>query len=116
MKAFRLSSFLFVVCTVLQASDFASTKKLAEQGDAMAQFNLEVMYAKGEGVIEDFVATYAWLSNTKANGDKQAVKAIAIVKKSMTKEQIAVGQVLAKKLFEETQNRDDESPVHKKYD
>ena len=143
MKAFILSTSLFVICTVLQALDFASTKKLAEsgnataqynlgimydngdgvieddklavkwytkaaeQGHASAQYNLGVMYFYGDGVIEDDIAAYAWLSNAKANGDKEAVKAIPILKKSMTKEQIAVGQVLAKKLFEETQNRDD---------
>lgn len=36
MKAFILSTSLFVVCTVLQALDFASTKKLAESGNATA--------------------------------------------------------------------------------
>ena len=34
----------------------------------------------------------------------------------MTKEQIALGQALAKKLYQQIENRDDESPVHTKYD
>jgi hypothetical protein len=34
----------------------------------------------------------------------------------MTKEQIAVGQVLASELFNEIENRDEESPVHTKFD
>ena len=89
--------------------------KAAKQGYPYAQFNLGVVYYKGEGVIEDFIASYAWLSNAKANGEKDAPKAISIVKEEMNKEQIALGQALAKKLYQQIENRDDESPVHTKY-
>ena len=33
---------------------------LAEQEDADAQFNLGVMYYKGEGVLQDYVQASAW--------------------------------------------------------
>jgi TPR repeat protein len=40
-----------------QSGDYATTsnllKSLAEQGDADAQYNLGLMYAKGEGVLQD---------------------------------------------------------------
>jgi len=95
--------------------------KAAKQGHAGAQHNLGIMYYYGDGVMEDFVASYAWISNAKANeetssGAKSALKSISIVKRKMTKEQIAQGQALAKKLYQQIQNRDNESPVHTKYD
>ena len=152
MKTLVFSTILLLFSTALQALDFTSTKKLAEQGYADAQYNLGLMYANGEGVIEDdklavewytkaamqggaaaqynlgvmyyngdgviedFVASYAWLSNAKANGNKNSSIGISIVKDKMTKEQIALGQALAKKLYQQIENRDDESPVHTKYD
>ena len=90
--------------------------KAAMQGFAKAQLNLGVMYYNGEGVIQDFVASYAWISNAKANGNKDSSKVISILKGKMTKEQIALGQALATKLYQQIENRDDESPVHTKYD
>ena len=115
MKVSVFSTILLLFSSALQALDFTSTKKLAEQGHAVAQLNLGVMYYLGDGVIEDFVASYAWFSNAKANGNKNAPKAISILKEEMTKEQIALGQALAKKLYQQIENRDDESPVHTKY-
>jgi uncharacterized protein len=34
--------------------------KAAEQGDATAQFNLGVSYAKGQGATQDFAQAAAW--------------------------------------------------------
>ncbi len=34
---------------------FAKFKSLAEQGDAISQFNLGVMYGKGRGVNPDYI-------------------------------------------------------------
>jgi len=116
MKTLVFSTILLLFSSALQALDFTSTKKEAEQGVAKAQYNLGVMYYNGDGVIEDFVASYAWLSNAKANGNKNSSIGISIVKDKMTKEQIALGQALAKKLYQQIENRDDESPVHTKYD
>ena len=82
-------------------------KKAAMQGDFQAQFNLGIKYGLGKGVPKDFVTAYAWLSCAKANGDKEASKAISILKGKMTKVQIALGQALAKKLYQRIENRDD---------
>jgi TPR repeat protein len=76
-------------------------RKSAEQGDADAQSNLGYMYYIGTGVIEDYVTAYAWVSVAKANGNAKSVKALDILTKKMTKEQI----VQAKSLATEIQKR-----------
>ena len=40
--------------------DLTETRRLAEQGDADAQFNLGVMYANGEGVPQDEAEAVRW--------------------------------------------------------
>ena len=74
-------------------------KKAAEQGVADAQGNLGLMYAQGQGVIKDNVTAYAWLSVAKENGHANAVEALDLAKKLMTKEQIAEGLKLAREIF-----------------
>ena len=39
---------------------FAETKAKAEAGDAIAQYNLGVMYEKGQGVEQDFKEAVKW--------------------------------------------------------
>ena len=46
--------------TAVSAADFAATKKDAESGDAMAQYNLGVMYHSGEGVPQDHAEAAKW--------------------------------------------------------
>ena len=45
-----------------QSGDYATAfnllKSLADQGDADAQYNLGLMYAKGEGVLQDKKSPY----------------------------------------------------------
>ncbi|HAE12400.1 MAG TPA: hypothetical protein DCG39_12230 [Opitutae bacterium] len=77
-------------------------RKAAEQGDAEAQLSLGAMYAKGEGVIEDYVAAYAWTIVAKANGF-DAEHNLQIFKKKMTPEQIAKAQNLAKVIYKRTE-------------
>ena len=47
-----------------QAGDFATALQewtpLAEAGDAQAQFNLSVMYNKGQGVLQDYKEAVKW--------------------------------------------------------
>jgi TPR repeat protein len=47
-----------------QNGDYATAVKelipLAEQGHPQAQYNLGLFYAKGEGVIQDYVKAYMW--------------------------------------------------------
>ena len=52
--------------------DFETTvrewKPIAEQGDAKAQFNLGVMYAKGQGVTQDYKEAEKWYRKAAEQG------------------------------------------------
>ena len=76
---------------------FRLWKPFAERGKAGAQFNLGVMYYKGEGVLEDYVRAYAWLSIAEAQRD--AGKRKWVVAKRMTPAQIAEAQKLSRELW-----------------
>jgi TPR repeat protein len=47
-------------------------RKAAEQGHAMAQFNLGVMYANGEGVPKDDAEAVKWFRKAAEQGDAKA--------------------------------------------
>ena len=47
-------------------------QKAGEQGDLEAQYELDVMYAKGEGVVQDYVATHMWWVQARAQGHEGA--------------------------------------------
>ena len=72
----------------------------AERGLAGAQYSLGIMYRNGDGVTENHLTAYVWMSVAAARGNQLAKDNIAIVKKSLTNEQLAQGQVLASKCFE----------------
>jgi len=44
----------------------------AEQGHAIAQFNLGVMYDKGEGVEKDYDEAFKWYRKAAEQGDADA--------------------------------------------
>ncbi|MEC8928028.1 MAG: hypothetical protein VX705_02335, partial [Verrucomicrobiota bacterium] len=67
--------------------------------EASAQFNLGVMYYKGEGVLQDYATAYAWWNIAAANGDEDAKKNKGIVAKKMTTEQIAEAEALVKEML-----------------
>ena len=47
-------------------------KPLAESGDAIAQYNLGVMYDKGEGVLQDYKEAVKWYRMAAEQGDADA--------------------------------------------
>ena len=55
-------------------------------------------YYSGQGVLEDYVTSYAWWNIAAANGHAGAKKTKPIVVKNMTPEQIAKAQELAKEM------------------
>ena len=67
----------------------------AKQGDAMAQYNLGVLYAKGWGVPQDYIQGHLWLSLAAAQGNKIAAQERNKVVMKMTPEEIAEAQHLA---------------------
>ena len=72
----------------------------AEQGHAVAQFNLGIMFANGEGVIEDDVLAYMWINIASSNDAEPAAEARSVLKKRMTREQIAEAQRRARACVE----------------
>ena len=71
----------------------------ADAGAPVAQNNLGAAYSDGEGVPEDDVEAYAWLS-IAAVGDVDHEKNRDIVKESLSDSQLALGQRRATELFE----------------
>jgi hypothetical protein len=92
--------------------DFKSLKALAEddhesvmwfreaagQGDAYAQYFLGEMYADGEGVPKDDVTAHAWWS-IAANGFAQVTRIKDLLAQTMTPDQIAKAEALAKEMI-----------------
>ena len=73
-------------------------RKAAEQGFFGAQKNLGLMYFKGEGVPKDHVTAYAWWS-IAANGFAQVKGVKDLLAKTMTPDQIAKAEALAKEMI-----------------
>jgi TPR repeat protein len=78
------------------ATAFKEWQPLAEEGDALAQYNLGVMYANGQGVPQDYIQASMWVNLAAAQGQEEAVKGREILTKEMTPEQIAEAQRLAR--------------------
>jgi hypothetical protein len=80
--------------------DFATALRewtpLAEQGNASAQLNLGVLYAKGEGVLQDFVYAHLWSNIAAANGNENAAKLRDIVSGKMSAADISIAQRLSR--------------------
>jgi len=71
-------------------------RKAADQGDAGAQFDLGLMYCRGQGVTQDYAEAHMWLSlaASRASGDdrKKYADARESVAKNMTQQQIVEAQ------------------------
>ena len=87
----------------IAAPDYAAVLRLAEQGDATAQYSLAVMYNNGQGVPQDYVQAHKWFNLAAArfapweadvgsNAAKNRDRLTAI----MTAEQIADAQKMAR--------------------
>jgi TPR repeat protein len=98
-----LGFFLTPVMAVGQIPDFAETLRLAQEGNAAAQYNLGLMYDNGEGVPEDDVTAYAWFNVAAVSGDENAISARSIIEKQMTPSQISEAQKLSTEIFERIQ-------------
>ena len=69
---------------------------LADQGLAVAQYNLGVMYRDGQGVPRDFAAAYMWFTLAAAQGDEEAQKNRDSLVKRMTHGQIEEARLMAR--------------------
>ena len=80
---------------------FKSYKLSAEQGNAVAQTNLGLMYDNGLGVGQDYVQAHKWYNIAGTNGDETGRKSKDDVEKQMNPDQIAEAQRLAREWVEE---------------
>jgi TPR repeat protein len=72
----------------------------SEQGLALAQYNLGILYGDGEGVPKDAVEAHAWWNVAAARGHELAKENLAVIEEEMTPEQIADATKLARERFE----------------
>lgn len=72
----------------------------AEQGDADAQYALANNYILADGVPEDFVTAYAWLTIAADSGHERAVKKRASIKRTMNAANMERAEQLAKEIAE----------------
>ena len=71
---------------------FEMWKKIAGQGDALAQNYLGLMYQYGTSVLQDYATAYMWLSLSGSNGNKVAEKNRNIIETKMSPSQIEKAQ------------------------
>ena len=76
------------------ARAFQLLQTAAEQGYAVAQNNLALMYANGQSIARDYVWAYAWL-DIAADRLSGSVEIRDRVAREMTAEDIARAQALA---------------------
>ena len=79
--------------------------RAAEQGHPVAELYLEVMYAEGRGVPQDYVLAHMWFSLAAAQGEQRADQVLAMAEQRMTPAQIAEAQKLARDWKPATQPR-----------
>ena len=83
-----------------EGGDYATALKewtpLAEQGDAVAPFNLGQMYRNGQGVIQDNIYAHMWWNIAASSGNKDAITNRDIVAERMTSFQLEKAQDLAR--------------------
>ena len=72
------------------------TRKAAEQGVADAQKFLGILYAIGEGVPEDDIQAYAWISLASAQGVENAKELKELLTGKLARAEIAEAQKLSR--------------------
>ena len=86
--------------TAAENGDYATALReftpLAEQGHEVAQFMLGVMYANGEGVLQDNVYAHMWWNIAASLGSEVASKNREKITKEMTPTDISAAQKLAR--------------------
>ena len=70
-------------------------RHLAEKGGHVAQAMLGVMYAKGEGVPQNYVLAHMWSNLAASKDNTEAAKHRSILASWMTPQQIGEAQKLA---------------------
>ena len=63
-------------CGKSELTELTELTELAEQGDALAQNNLGVAYANGEGVAEDDEEAVKWYRKAAEQGQADAIETL----------------------------------------
>ncbi len=74
VRSLALCALIFGVAAALAAenNEVAELRRVAEQGDAAAQFDLGLMYLKGEGVPQDHAEAVKWYRRAAEQGLAEA--------------------------------------------
>ena len=76
-------------------------RKLAEQGDVVAQYNLGFMYEYGTGVLQNYIMAHMWLNLASANGAEKVVGELRDeLAAQMTAEDISKAQAMARECMD----------------
>jgi len=88
--------------SAFQRKDYAHAVKMYEVAASWAykpaQFNLGVMYARGQGVTADLPRAMAWMALAAERNDKDYVEAKEVVYSALSKEQFAQANALWREL------------------
>ena len=77
MKKFLVTVLIISALTqTVFADDIQEIRKSAEQGNAQAQYNLGVCYAKGNGVTKDYAEAVKWFRKAAVQGHQNAKKVL----------------------------------------
>jgi TPR repeat protein len=90
------------------------TRLAAERGSGVAQNTIGLCYAKGRGVAKDYVEAYKWFNLAAAKGGdlgNEAKMNLAMAERSLTPEQVAEGQRLAREFKPTRAARPGEAPA-----
>ncbi len=80
-------------------------RPLAERGNEAAQANLGLMYAKGQGLAQNYIQAYMWETLAAAQGNENASKGLEILEKKMSPAQLAEAQRLAREWMPKGEER-----------
>jgi TPR repeat protein len=61
------------------ATELQILRRLAEQGNALAQLGLGLMYAKGQGVPQDYAQAFVWYRKAADQGDGRAQLGLGVM-------------------------------------
>jgi TPR repeat protein len=77
-------------------SAYSGFVELAETGSSVCQYYLGIMFLNGKGVLQDFCQAHMWLNIASSRGHEKARKQLEILTGSMTPEQVAEAQSMAR--------------------
>ena len=77
----------------------------AEQGEAIAQFNLANKYFYGQGLPQDYTEAYIWFSLAAAAGHEKAKENLEASMEKLSPEQLIQAQSRATELFKQIEER-----------